>query len=190
AVTPSVSVGLESEETGPSLQINFGGYPADEEIHTYSEGVGFAPHTAQGRGLYHARVGVPTSFQIILSDEDDAPPHDDWNAVTNRLFMYVWIANADQIFIAEVVNNGDGTLTATYESSFPGHYSVHIEVVTRVNHDEGVPIVGSPFPLTIKGDPILNIDDLSLCGTEEEDIGSSFWRPGTWLSSNLASASH
>lgn len=32
AVTPSVSVGLESEERGPSLQLNFGGYPADEEV--------------------------------------------------------------------------------------------------------------------------------------------------------------
>lgn len=104
--------------------------------------------------------------------------------------MYVWIANADQILIAEVVNSGDGTLTATYESSFPGHYSVHIEVVTRKKHDQGVPIVGSPFALTIEGDPTLDIDELPVCGTEEEDIETSFWRPGTWVSSNLASASH
>ncbi|CAM9309930.1 unnamed protein product, partial [Laminaria digitata] len=158
--------------------------------HVYSSGVGVAPHTADGKGLHHARVGVPASFTIRLADEEDAPPHDDWNAVSNKLFMYVWIANADQMFFAEVVNNGDGTLTATYESSFPGRYSVHIEVVTRKKHDEGVPIVGSPFGLTIKGDPTLNIDELPVCGTEEEDIASSFWRPGTWLSSNLASESH
>ena len=104
--------------------------------------------------------------------------------------MYVWIANADQILFAEVVNNGDGTLTAVYDSSFPGHYSVHIEVVTLKKHDQGVPIVGSPFGLTVKGNPTINIDELPVCGTEAEDIARSFWRPGTWVSSNLASASH
>ena len=53
-----------------------------------------------------------------------------------------------------------------------------------------MPIVGSPFTLTIAGDPTLNIDELRVCGTEEEDIARSFWRPGTWVSSNLAGASH
>ena len=104
--------------------------------------------------------------------------------------MYVWIANTDQIFFAEVVNNGDGTLTAVYESSFPGHYSVYIEVVTLKKRDQGVPIVGSPFGLTVEGNPTINIDELPVCGTEEEDIARSFWRPGTWVSSILASASH
>eukprot|EP00904_Undaria_pinnatifida_P003351 jgi/Undpi1/13016/HiC_scaffold_8.g02679.m1 len=105
--------------------------------------------------------------------------------------MYVWIASMDQIFIAEVVNNGDGTLTATYQSSFPGIYSVYVEVVALEQPDEGRPIVGSPFTLTISGEPSLDIDALPICGTEKnEDIASTFWRPGTWVSSNIASRSH
>lgn len=152
--------------------------------------MGLAPHKAQGKGLYNARVGVPASFEILLADEKDGPPHHVWNAASNKLFMYVWISNEDQIFIAEVENVGNGTLSATYESSFPGNYSVHIEVVTMKAHDEGVPVVGSPFALMIEGEPSLDIEALPVCGTEQEDIASSFWRQGTWLSSNLASASH
>lgn len=148
-----------------------------------------APHEAYGKGLHHATVGVPASFKIRLADEKNARPHDQWNVVFKN-FIYVWIANADQIFIAEVVNNGDGTLTATYESSFPGTYSVYIEVVELDKRDEGVPIIGTPFALTIDGEPSLDIEELPVCGTEEEDIGSTFWRPGTWVSSNLASATH
>ena len=45
--------------------------------------------------------------------------------------MYVnpWLgfSQLPQIFIAEVVDDGDGKLTATYESSFPGQYLVYIE---------------------------------------------------------------
>eukprot|EP00904_Undaria_pinnatifida_P003348 jgi/Undpi1/13013/HiC_scaffold_7.g02677.m1 len=105
--------------------------------------------------------------------------------------MYVWIGNEDQIFIAEVVNNFDGTLTATYESSFPGTYSVHIEVVMFKRRDEGVPITGSPFELTIRGKPSINLETLAVCGTDdEEDISSTFWRTGTWISSNIASKTH
>ena len=127
---------------------------------------------------------------IMLSNEGDAPAHEEWNAY-NGLFMYVWIASMDQIFIAEVVNNGDGTLTATYQSSFPGIYSVYVEVVSLEQPDEGRPIVGSPFTLTISGEPSLDIDALPICGTEKnEDIASTFWRPGTWVSSNIASRSH
>ena len=161
----------------------------DSQVHLYSSGVNVAPHKAHGKGLHNATVGIPASFKIRLADEEDAPPHDQWNAVFKH-FLYVWIANADQIFIAEVVNNGDGTLTATYESSFPGKYLVYIEVVDLDKQDEGVPIIGSPFALTIDGDPSLDIEALPVCGTEEEDIASTFWRPGTWVSSNIASATH
>ena len=149
-----------------------------------------APHTAHGKGLYHANVGVPASFTIVLAAEDDEQPHDLWNT-DNMLFMYVWIGNEDQIFIAEVVNNFDGTLTATYESSFPGTYSVHIEVVMFKRRDEGVPITGSPFELTIRGKPNINLETLPVCGIDDdEDISSTFWRTGTWISSNIASKTH
>lgn len=95
-----------------------------------------------------------------------------------------------QILIAEVVDNGDGTLTATYESSFPGEYLIHVEEVRLANNDEGRPIVDSPFALTVTGEPTLDIEALPLCGSTEESIEASFWRPGTWISSNLASPKH
>lgn len=90
-----------------------------------------------------------------------------------------------------MVNSGNGTLTATYESSFAGDYLVYVEEVRQERHDEGRPIAGSPFSLTITGTSTLSVDDLPVCGSSnEEDIEVSFWRPGTWLSSNLASAAH
>lgn len=98
-----------------------------------------------------------------------------------------------QILIAEVVNSGNGTLTATYESSFAGDYLVYIEEVRQERRDEGRPIAGSPFSLTITGAPTLIVDELPVCvsaNEDEEDIEKSFWRPGTWLSSILASAAH
>ncbi|CAM9430343.1 unnamed protein product, partial [Hapterophycus canaliculatus] len=118
-----------------------------------------------------------------------------------------------QIFIAEVTDNGaqqegDGggmtILTATYTSDFPGDYLVHIEEVLAVEHGrgEGRPIVGSPFSLTITTDdsggkaptaPTLDVNSLPVCGSPEDTstgIADTFWRPGTWLSSNVASPAH
>lgn len=106
------------------------------------------------------------------------------------IFLYVWIGNEYQIFIAEVVNNGDGTLTATYKSAFSGEYLVYVESVLVKNHDEGIPIKGSPFSLTISGDRDTDIDDLPVCETGDRDIADYFWKTGTWISSNLASAKH
>jgi len=59
-------------------------------------------------------------------------------------------------------------------------------------HDEGRPITDSPFALTVTGAPTLEVDYLPLCGASgtEEDVEQSFWRPGTWISSRLASAAH
>ena len=159
------------------------------QAHVYGPDVRFAPHTASGEGLYAATVGVPASFTIHLVGDFGTPPLGQWNADGHH-FVYVWIANANQIFIAEVVDNGDGTLTATYESSFPGQYAVHIEEVVLSNHDEGLPLVGSPFALTVSGDSALDVNSLPVCGTQQEDTKNAFWRPGTWVSSNIASAKH
>lgn len=112
-----------------------------------------------------------------------------WN-VQDGVFFYVWIAGQDQIFIAEVVNNRDGTLNATYESVFPGEYLVYVEAVVIENHDEGMPVEGSPFSLTITGDPAINIDALPTCGAEGRDVADYFWNTGPWVSSNVASAKH
>lgn len=106
------------------------------------------------------------------------------------MFFYAWIASQDQIFIAEVINNGDGTLNATYESAFPGEYLVHVEAVVLNNRDEGVPVKGSPFSLTITGNPSIDIDALPTCGIEGRDAADYFWNTGTWVSSNIASAKH
>lgn len=104
--------------------------------------------------------------------------------------MYVWIASADHIFIAEVIYTGDSTLTAIYESSFPGEYLLHVEEVSLYRKDEGRRIIGSPFLLTVEGAPTVDVDQLSVCGMEKEDIKTSFWRTGSWVSSRFASEAH
>ncbi|CAM9778424.1 unnamed protein product [Scytosiphon promiscuus] len=41
--------------------------------------------------------------------------------------------------------------------------------------------------------PTLDVDSLPVCGSEEDtcdDIADTFWRPGTWLSANVASPRH
>lgn len=121
-----------------------------------------------------------------------------------KRFMYVWAASEDSVFVAEVENNFDGTLTATYEASFPGSYLVHVEDVDlRIKDDKlerGRPIVGSPFSLTVSGEPAVRVDDLPVCGSgvsnggdndiEEAGVASDYWRAGSWVSSALASPKH
>ncbi|CAM9854708.1 unnamed protein product, partial [Ectocarpus fasciculatus] len=129
------------------------------------------------------------------SAEDSLP-----RAMDDKHFVYVWIASADHVFHAAVVNNGDGTLTVTYESPYPGDYLVHIEdvctdmnVVGRGNkhpRERAKAIKNSPFKLTISGEVAVDVDGLPLCDAEEEDEEDTFWRMGSWISSNLASAQH
>ena len=162
--------------------------------HPYVPNVKIAHHTAYGPGLSLATTGIEASFTIrlALADENGSKPEGDWNLDKHR-FIYVWIANADQILTAGVKNNGDGTLTATYESCFPGDYLVFIEDVDLRASDEsdkGRPIKGSPFPLTIVGEAALDVEGLSVCGVEGEDVASTYWRTGSWISSNIASAKH
>eukprot|EP00903_Cladosiphon_okamuranus_P011004 g10393.t1 len=161
--------------------------PEDQQDHIYTKLARESPHIASGDGLHSATTGVPSSFTIeLVQDEGQVK----WTPSGTK-FVYVWIANENQILIAEVEDRGNGTLTATYESSFPGHYLVHVEEVELVRRDEGRPIAGSPFSLTITGPPTLDVDKLPLCGTDEDEaIEDSFWRPGTWLSSRIASATH
>lgn len=159
------------------------------QAHLYRQDVQFAPHVAYGEGLHSATTGRPASFTIkLVGNDSDRPFH--WQTINTKHFIYVWIANADQIFTAEVVNNRNGTLTATYESAFPGLFSIYVEEIMLSNHDEGLPIIGSPFSVTIEGDPTLDVDALPVCGTKEEDMLTTFWRPGTWVSSNIASEAH
>lgn len=101
---------------------------------------------------------------------------------------------ARQILIAEVEDSGnnDGVLTATFTCDFPGEYKVHVEQVER--RTEGRPITGSPFNLTVTGSaPTLDVNSLPVCDSPEDTnsgIEETFWRPGTWISSNIASPAH
>ncbi|CAM9322955.1 unnamed protein product, partial [Laminaria digitata] len=111
--------------------------------------------TADGPGLHAAIAGTQASFTVRLAEENGTDPREKFG-VDKKRFIYVWIANEDSIFIAAVESNGDGTLTATYESSFPGTYLVYIEDVDLHIKDDlgrGQPIVGSPFSLTVSGEP-------------------------------------
>lgn len=159
----------------------------------------------------------PAAARLAATDEHDdgneqqqqpsdrsaptGPPDGEWDYnVDKKRFIYVWVAGEDHVFVAAVENNLDGTLTATYESPFPGDYLVHVEDVDlRVKDDvlgRGRPIVGSPFSLTVTGEPAVLVDDLPACGSssseeeEEEDLASAYWRTGSWVSSNVASPRH
>eukprot|EP00903_Cladosiphon_okamuranus_P020050 g18416.t1 len=166
-----------------------GGRPAPLQEHAYRSDAEPSPHIASGPGLHEATTGRPASFTIELFDDAGMPILGPWSH-NEQKFMYVWIANEDQILIAEVVDNGNGTLTATYESLFPGDYLVYVEEVRLNNHDEGIPVLDSPFRLTVTGAPKLDTDDLPACHSIEQDLPDSFWRPGTWVSSNIASPAH
>lgn len=106
----------------------------------------------------------------------------------------MWIAGEVQFFTAEVVNNQDGTLSATYIGDFPGDFLVYVEEINLASANNGKhvrPITGSPFELTITGPPLLDPDTLPLCGAESSSSRmSSFWRTGSWLSSHVASGKH
>lgn len=136
------------------------------------------------------------TFTIHLVGENGSQPQlpGPWNRDPSR-FVYVWISNSDQMMAAEVVNNGDGTLTASYSSDIPGEYLVYVEDINTVSARDGVsnvsPVIGSPFKLTISGPSLLDIDSLPLCRTEhEEGTPETTWRTGTWVSSHIASARH
>ncbi|CBJ32277.1 expressed unknown protein [Ectocarpus siliculosus] len=153
---------------------------------------------ASGDGLHQATVGISASFTIQLVGDEvgGGGSLPDWEPNSSFRFIYVWISSKDQILIAEVVGDGsnNGTLTATYKSDFPGDYLVHVEEVQPSERGEGLPIVGSPFSLKIAGDfPTLDVHSLPVCGSQDDgstDIADTFWRPGTWLSANVASAAH
>ncbi|CAM9548864.1 unnamed protein product [Ectocarpus sp. 12 AP-2014] len=176
----------------------YGGFqskPDNEQAHHYRSHER-APHTASGDGLHKATVGRPASFLIQLGDELDDHRDSLPSFEPSGRFIYVWIASKDQILIAEVVDGGSkkGTLTATYKSDFPGDYLVYIDEVQPFKKGEGIPILGSPFSLTIAGDaPTLDVNSLPVCSSHDDannDISDTFWRSGTWLSSNVASAAH
>lgn len=143
----------------------------------------------KGEGLHRAVVNQRASFTIQLVLHRGDPPAENWN-VQSGVFLYVWIAGKDQIFTAEVVNMGNGTLVASYESSFPGEYLISVDAVIIKHMNEGRPIKGSPFTLTITGDPAFDIDELPSCSAENLDITEDFWKRGTWISSSIASAVH
>lgn len=171
--------------TASRLALDIQGQPSGAQVTV-------APHTADGEGLYQATTGEQASFTIRLVETKGATqPRTLVRNVRGSPFIYVRIANDDQVFIAEVEDNENGTMTATYGSDFPGQYQVYIEEVDlseKKCQSRGRPIAGSPFQLTISGPSTLDVDALPVCGTEEEDIDSTFWRPGSWVSSNIASA--
>lgn len=64
--------------------------------HVYSPGAPSSPHTAFGDGLTKATTGIKASFIIKLVDDNGEMIQQPW-ADGNSLFVYVWIANADQV---------------------------------------------------------------------------------------------
>ncbi|CAM9817705.1 unnamed protein product [Ectocarpus fasciculatus] len=210
---PDLSTTL-GEDHQPRLPYFLGGPPSDLRDRASGPGSSLAPHRAHGPGLHSASTGTPASFTIRLrgggcGGEGEGHTHANQNAsaedslpraMDDKHFVYVWIASADHVFHAAVVNNGDGTLTVTYESPYPGDYLVHIEdvctdmnVVGRGNkhpRERAKAIKNSPFKLTISGEVAVDVDGLPLCDAEEEDEEDTFWRMGSWISSNLASAQH
>ncbi|CBJ32276.1 expressed unknown protein [Ectocarpus siliculosus] len=196
---PSLRLEIHRELSASANQPEFiQGRPDTDQAHGYSSNES-AAHTASGDGLHEATVGISASFTIQLVGDNlggsGGSSLPNWEPNSSSRFIYVWISNEDQILIAEIVGDGNtGTLTATYKSDFPGDYLVYVEEVQPSEQGEGLPIVGSPFSLKIAGDfPTLDVNSLPVCDSQEDgsnDIADTFWRPGTWLSSNVASAAH
>ncbi|CAB1098030.1 unnamed protein product [Ectocarpus sp. CCAP 1310/34] len=73
----------------------FQGKPDNEQAHSYRS-LERAPHTASGDGLHKATVGRPASFTIqLVGHQLGSLP--EWKPNTSTRFIYVWIANKDQV---------------------------------------------------------------------------------------------
>lgn len=201
---------------GPGLSAASTGVPASFTIRLAGAGSGNGSSSGTSSDAGVAEGPGTTRLAATGGQDDDsssshgAPevPDGEWDYnVDKKRFIYVWVASEDSVFAAAVENNLDGTLTASYESSFPGSYLVHVEDVDlRIKDDKfqrGRPIVGSPFSLTVTGQPSVLVDDLPVCGSggggtygnddgdsEEAELASEYWRAGSWVSSSVASLKH
>eukprot|EP00752_Nemacystus_decipiens_P009227 g8242.t1 len=189
---------------GPGLNAASTGVPASFTIRL-AAAAGGSSSSSNAEGESEENTAATT--RLAATDDNGGPPEvpeGEWDYnVDKKRFVYVWVASEDSIFVAEVVNNFDGTLTATYEPAFPGSYLVHVEDVDlRIKSDKlqrGRPIVGSPFSLTVSGAPAIRVNDLPVCGGSggaggddgvEAEVASEYWRAGSWVSWNLASPKH
>eukprot|EP00903_Cladosiphon_okamuranus_P014398 g13366.t1 len=198
---------------GPGLSAASTGVPTSFTIRLAgSGGDGHSNNTNRSDNAQaEEQAGNGATTRLADTETHGAPeiPEGEWDYnVDKKRFVYVWVAGEDSVFVAEVENNSDGTLTATYEASFPGDYLVHVEDVDlRIKGDDfrrGRPIIGSPFPLTVSGEPAVRVDDLPVCGSGsgssstgngdgnrgEAELASEYWRAGSWVSWNLASPKH
>lgn len=214
---------------GPGLSEASTGVPASFTIRLAGSSSGDSDEEGAERSAAATVTRVAAAGDGDTDGEDgeggtEEDPGGGWDYnVRKSHFVYVWIANEDSVFVAAVENNGDGTLTATYEAPLPGSYLVYVEDVDlgiKEDFDKGRPIIGSPFSLTVTGDPAVRVDDLPVCGTatamggaaaptpgervngdtEEDgdedggggsyDLASEYWRTGSWISSNVASREH
>jgi hypothetical protein len=157
--------------------------PVISHQHVYEEDVGAVPYAVTGDGIHFAQTGVVATFYIDVLDDTATQ-----ELVSSRgtRFLYVWIANEEQVLVAQVRHVGGNIFSAEYKSNFPGIYRVHIENVDTSQRRETVvePVVGSPFNLEISGEVTLDISNLPSC--TEDDYYNLKKLPGTWISSALA----
>lgn len=65
-----------------------------------------------------------------------------------------------------------------------------VNLLARTEDAKGRPIQGSPFPLTIGGKATIDVEALPVCGVDEGNVSSTYWRTGSWISSNIGSTKH
>jgi hypothetical protein len=151
--------------------------------HIYEGDVSSVPYAVSGDGIHFAQTGIVATFYIDVLDDTAAQ---ELVSSRGKRFLYVWIANEEQVLVAKVRHVGGNIFSAEYKSNFPGIYRVHIENVDTSQRRETVvePVVGSPFNLEISGEVTLDISNLPSC--TEDDYYNLKKLPGTWISSALS----
>eukprot|EP01089_Gocevia_fonbrunei_P013346 TRINITY_DN340_c0_g1_i5.p1 TRINITY_DN340_c0_g1~~TRINITY_DN340_c0_g1_i5.p1 ORF type:complete len:1157 (-),score=418.97 TRINITY_DN340_c0_g1_i5:34-3504(-) len=91
---------------------------------------------AEGPGLDEAWDNEPAYFTIHAVDGDGNPRSDGGDVFDVKI-------NGPEEVVPQVVDNGDGTYSVTYEPKEPGNYTINVDL-------EGSPIKNSPFKVKCK----------------------------------------
>eukprot|EP00667_Euglena_gracilis_P013272 EG_transcript_13670 len=147
-------------------------------------------HKVSGTGLTTARAGQRTFFHVH------------WAPGFSPSSLYVWAANGEYMFAGEV-SVVNGTLMGSYVADQPGQYDLHVEefwvgkysnpkhaLAKRCGSDQHVALPGSPFRLTVTGEPPMSITSphaLPRCLTRDGWHGTgNGMLEGGWVSARLA----
>lgn len=146
------------------------------------------PQTTDGEGLSGRELLARKLHSPSVWSKQMAPCRGLWSgkSTEDRSYIYVREANDARVSIAGVVDNENGTMTATYASGSPGQCEYHVDreeadLPEKQGKSRGRPTVRSPSQLMISRTRTLVVDAFPVCGTKE-DMESTLWGPGSQVS--------